>query len=160
MDNSLQRILDGMIATVRAELIPRLDDEFARGQAYGVIDLLNNLKPRIDWLVTPLFDELQEQVALLQKLAGLFATAPVAFPVAVAAPQLAAGVTAQAVEQQRNRCDEQLSAVIDWLSAQREVLPKAAFDEADTAIKAHMQRALKRELALTPKPLFGEIAKG
>lgn len=160
MDNSLQRILDGMIATVRAELIPRLDDEFARGQAYGIIDLLNNLKPRIDWLVTPLYEELQDQVALLQKLTALFASSEIAFPVQAAVPQLASGVTAHAVEQQRNELDVQLSAVIDWLALHRAKLPKAAFEEADAAIKTHMQRALKRDLALTPKPLFGEIAKG
>jgi hypothetical protein len=32
--------------------------------------------------------------------------------------------------------------------------------EAEAEIKAHLQRQLKRELSLTPKPLFGEISKG
>ena len=69
MNTSLARIIDGMIATVRSEIISRLDDEFARGQAYGVVDLLNNLKPRIDWLVTPLYEEVADQQALLERLA-------------------------------------------------------------------------------------------
>lgn len=157
MNNSLDRLIDGLIATVRAEIIPRLDDEFARGQAYGVVDVLNNLKPRIDWLATPLAEEVAEQRALLAGLGAQFG-AVAGYPAAAALPE--AGNTARDVEQLRNRLDEQICAIIDWLGVQRATLPAEQVGAAEANIKQHLQRQLKRELSLTPKPLFGEISKG
>lgn len=49
MNNSLQRLVDGMIATLRHEVIPATDGEFARGQAFGVIYMLESLKLRAEW---------------------------------------------------------------------------------------------------------------
>ena len=49
MNNSFSRLIDGMCATLRAEVLSRLDDEFARGQVFGVINLLNTFKVRADW---------------------------------------------------------------------------------------------------------------
>lgn len=157
MNNSLHRLIDGMIAQLRTEVIPRLDDEFARGQAYGVVDVLNNLKPRIDWLATPLAEEVDEQRALLASLQTAFGAEP-GFP--AAAEQPAAGVTARDIEALRNRLDGQICDAIDWLGRQRASLPAARVQESEAQIKAHLQRQLKRELSLTPKPLFGEISKG
>ena len=44
MNNSLPRLIEGMVATLRSEIIPHLDGEFARGQAFGVIYMLNNIR--------------------------------------------------------------------------------------------------------------------
>ena len=46
MNNSLPRLIDGMVATLRKEVIPRVDGDYARGQAFGVIYMLNSLKLR------------------------------------------------------------------------------------------------------------------
>ena len=157
MNNSLARILDGMITTLRNEIIPRLSDEFARGQAFGAVDLLNNLKPRIDWLVTPLFEELCDQRALLAQLAGILRDTSAPFtPVGDA---LDAGTPAHALEAERNRLDAQICALIDWLARERAALPPAVATAAEAAFKQHMQTQLKREMNLTPKPLFAEIAR-
>ena len=157
MNNSLARIIDGMIATVRGEIIARLDDEFARGQAYGVVDLLNNLKPRIDWLVTPLFEEVADQLALVERLTATFAGHPV--PALAEPAEVKPGATAFEIEQLRNRLDAFICEWIDWLAARREALPVLAVASAELALKQHMQAQLKREMSLTPKPLFAEIAR-
>ena len=49
MNNSFGRLIDGMNATLRKEVLSRLDDEFARGQVFGIINLLNTFKVRADW---------------------------------------------------------------------------------------------------------------
>jgi hypothetical protein len=49
MNNSFPRLIDGMCATLRSEVLTRLHDEFARGQVFGVINLLNTFKVRADW---------------------------------------------------------------------------------------------------------------
>lgn len=157
MNNSLARILDGMIATLRNEVIPRLDDEFARGQAFGAVDLLNNLKPRIDWLVTPLFEEVREQRALFAQLAQILRDA--AAPIPEPSEPLEAGTAAHVLEALRNEQDAQLCALIDWLALERASLPGATVAAVEAAFKQHMQAQLKREMNLTPKPLFAEIAR-
>lgn len=54
MSNSLDRLIGGIIATLRTHVIPNVTDSYARGQAIGVIDLLNNIAPRLDWARAPL----------------------------------------------------------------------------------------------------------
>jgi len=157
MNNSLARLLDGMIATLRNEIIPRLDDEFARGQAFGAVDLLNNLKPRIDWLVTPLFEEVRDQRALLAQLADILDGTGA--PLAQTVEALDAGTPAHALESVRNAQDTHICALIDWLAHERAALPPATVASAEAAFKQHMQTQLKREMSLTPKPLFAEIAR-
>ena len=49
MNIALERLFEGMIATLRADVIPRVEDPFARGQAVGLIDLINNIAPRVEW---------------------------------------------------------------------------------------------------------------
>ena len=49
MNNSFDRLIDGMCVTLRTEVLTRLDDEFARGQVFGVINLLNTFTVRADW---------------------------------------------------------------------------------------------------------------
>jgi hypothetical protein len=76
MNNSFARLVDGMCATLRAEVLPRLDDEFARGQVYGVINLLNTFKARADWAPAFLLQQLDAQARALATAAGLLATVP------------------------------------------------------------------------------------
>ena len=54
MNNSLERLIAGIMATLRADVIPNVTDAYARGQAIGVIDLLNNIAPRLEWARAPL----------------------------------------------------------------------------------------------------------
>ena len=50
MNNSFPRLIDGMCATLRTEVLSRLDDEFARGQVFGVITAI------LDWELVHLGD--------------------------------------------------------------------------------------------------------
>ena len=49
MNNSLPRLIDGMVATLRKEVIPHINGDFARGQAFGVIYMLSSIKLRAAW---------------------------------------------------------------------------------------------------------------
>ena len=160
MNNSLNRLLAGTIATLKSEIIPRLDDEFARGQAYAIIDLINNLQPRIDWLITPLYEEVRAQRQLLEQLQAVFATASIRIPITLQAAVIEPGMPAHALEQLRNALDNQICMAIDWLAQRRAQLPPELFAPADALLKQHLRTSIKRETNMTAKPLFGEIAKG
>ena len=61
MNNSFARLIDGMNATLRKEVLTRLDDEFARGQVFGIINLLNTFKVRADWSAGFLLEQIAAQ---------------------------------------------------------------------------------------------------
>jgi hypothetical protein len=69
MNNSFERLIDGMTVTLRSEVLTRLDDEFARGQVFGIINLLNNMRLRADWSVNFLQQEVNAQREALERSA-------------------------------------------------------------------------------------------
>lgn len=150
MNNTLDRLFAGLISSLHGEIIPRLDDEFARGQAYAAMDLLNNLRPRIDWAVGPLAEQIATQLAAAQRIATL---APEqALPEELKAqPQPATG---EAMRSYRDALDEHLCRVIDWLPQ----APQPQRDAVQVALNQYMKEQVRRDVSLAAKPLFGEIA--
>jgi len=158
MTNSLGRLFDGIIDALRSRVIPKIEDESARAEAYGALDLLRNLKPRVEWSVGPLHDDVASRLALVERISTLVedASAPAAPSASLAAPQL----TAAELEPMRDRLDEYLAEVLRWTAAQRAVLPPGRATEIEAAIREQQRTRLKREVKLTAPPLFGEISRG
>jgi hypothetical protein len=154
VNNSLPRILDGLIATLRSEIIPALETDFARSQAIAAIDVLNNLKPRVDWLVTPLADEVAAQRALLAELSGVLAGSGAPAPPAV--PDIAAAIPAHAVQATRDALDAHLCDLTRWLSAGRAALGPERTAAAEGLLSRHRLGEVRRQLGLTAQPLFSE----
>lgn len=157
MNNSLDRLFDGVVHALLNEVIPRLDDEFARGQAYAAADLLNNLRPRIDWAAAPLVEQIAAQEQLRLRLAPLLANRDAPLPPAAPAALPKGGSELKAL---RDRSDAVYSELIHWLAAHRAALPAIAAQAADTALREYMEAQIRREVGLAAKPLFGEIAGG
>jgi hypothetical protein len=157
MNHALDRLLDGIVQTLRLDIIPKLEGEFVRGQAFGIIYALKSLKLRTSW--SPMFlieqlDALQECGARLSAIAHLPPEAP--------RPELPATYPHDAarLEALRDAGDAKISALIVWLGAHRAVLPEDAALAADAAIKAYISRQLKHELKTSAKPMFAEISLG
>ncbi|HWK84367.1 MAG TPA: hypothetical protein VNS61_11595 [Caldimonas sp.] len=93
MNNSFPRLIDGMCATLRSEMLTRLDDEFARGQVYGVINLLNTFKVRADWSAAFLQQQIEAQRSALQGAAEVARGAKACGGGALAAPPSAKSAT-------------------------------------------------------------------
>ena len=154
MNNSLPRLIDGMVATLRSEIIPHLDGEFARGQAFGVIYMLNNIRLRADW--SPAF--LGEQLAALAELAAALQALGVE---AKFIPETARDSTdPRVLEALRDEGDRRVCALMDWLEQQRAQLPADTASALDAALFRYMNRQLKWELSTSAKPMFAEISGG
>lgn len=146
MNNSLDRLIEGIIATLRNDVIPNVTDAYARGQAVGVIDLLNNLAPRLDWARAPLDAAVAtRRAALAEGLAALGEPAPAATTPLLSPAELMA---------ERDRLDRAICALMDRLMAD------AALAPALNRLRAHLHADLKDDLRLTRRPLFAEIARG
>jgi hypothetical protein len=157
VNNSLARLIEGMVETLRLDIIPKLDGEFVRGQAYGVIYMLNSMKLRTSWSATFLCEQLNALTGLVGDLAaisGLPETAP--------RPDIPAPLPldAKALEVLRDAGDEAVSALIVWLGEHGATLPDAALAAANQAIKAYIHRQLKHELQTSARPMFAEISLG
>ena len=69
MNIALERVFEGIVKVMRADVIPNVSDPFARGQAVGVIDLINNVAARIEWARAPLLGAVKDKQRLLRVVA-------------------------------------------------------------------------------------------
>lgn len=160
MTNSLERIFDGMIDVLQSRVIPSIAEEFARGQAYGALDLLRNLKPRVEWAVGPLYDDVAAGLALARRIAALLEGAEPKPPEAPAENLERERLTATDLEPMRDRLDAHLTEVLRWLGAHPGAVPAGRADEVESVIRKEQRARLKREVKLTAPTLFGEISRG
>lgn len=157
MNNSLPRLIDGMIATLRQEIIPNLSGDFARGQAYGLIYMMNSIRLRASWSNEFLSEQLRALEEASQALAATAPHLPGAPLPAVTAPALPA---AAELEAQRAAGDKAICDLIDWLGAHRDNAPAQAVAEAEAAIARYIQRQLKWDISTSARPMFEEMSRG
>ena len=152
MNNSFPRLIDGMCAVLRAEVLTRLDDEFARGQVFGVINLLNTFKVRADWSAGFLLQQIAAQQAALDGVAAWLNEPqspglPVATPIAELLALRDAG---------NRRIDEALAR----LDAERATLAPDTAAQVETLLRQAMRAEVDIELKNSPRPLFAEMSSG
>jgi hypothetical protein len=150
MTVALKRLFEGAVATLRADVIPNIADAYARGQAVGVIDLINNIASRVEWARAPLLESAREKRRLL---------ALVAEALGEPAPQ---DVTAfeelgsAELSAERARLDAAICAAMKRAHARGDEPAR----EALGLLIRHAHDEAAAEMKLTRKPLFGEIASG
>jgi hypothetical protein len=154
----LPRLIDGMVATLRKEVIPHIDGDFARGQAYGVIYMLNSIKLRAAWSNAFLSEQLRalEEARLeLRTLAAELPGAPVPDP----SERANLPDTAE-LEAVRNAGDRRICELIDWLAANQATIAPDALARAEATIDRYLDRQSRFELTTSAKPMFVEISGG
>jgi len=155
MMNSLERLIGAVIATLRDNVIPHVGDPYARGQAIGVIDLLNNIAPRLEWARAPLVEAVAERRKALAAARALLASPPGGREDFDEASLACADSAALAAH--RDRLDGEIADLLAWTQSGEARGDVAA---ALAMLLRHMHDEIARETAMTKKPLFAEIAKG
>ena len=161
MNNSFGRLIDGMNATLRKEVLSRLDDEFARGQVFGIINLLNTFKVRADWSAGFLLQQIEAQRTAIDGVAGLMrgqaeAATLQALP-AGEAPQTVPIAELLATRDHGNRA---IGELLEWLDNQRETLGPQTANQIETLLRTAMRAEVSIELKNSPRPLFAEMSSG
>jgi hypothetical protein len=161
MNNSFSRLIDGMCATLRAEVLSRLDDEFARGQVFGVINLLNTFKVRADWSAGFLLQQISAQRAAIEGVSLLMEGQPhtASMPALshVPAPQSVPIADLLTLRDEGNRA---IGALLSWLGDERARLPAQSAAEVEELLRAAMRAEIEVELKNSPRPLFAEMSSG
>ena len=158
MNNSFPRLIDGMCATLRTEVLTRLDDEFARGQVFGVINLLNTFKVRADWSAGFLLQQITAQQAALDAVAALLPGLPAADAAAAGAlPQATPIAELLALRDEHNR---RIAVLLARLDAERHTLAPDTAAQAEALLRQAMRAEVDIELKNAPRPLFAEMSSG
>jgi len=156
MNNSLHRLIDGMVATLRSEVIPNVGTEFARGQAFGVIYMLNSIRLRAEWSGAFHGELIAAQLELSEAIEPLVAGLG-----APALPEAAApGSQARQLEALRDSNDGRICALIDWMIQNTATLGKERGAAFEAALHRYMDRQSKFELSTSAKPMFAEMSAG
>ena len=154
MNNSLDRLIGGIIATLRTHVIPNVANGYARGQAIGVIDLLNNIAPRLEWARAPLAEAVTARRNAIRAVRALLPEAPVGAE--EPSDQALASASSAELAAERDRLDGDIADLIVWVHGENARGDVAA---ATAVLRRHIHDELKREMKLTKKPLFAEISK-
>ncbi len=179
MNNSFPRLIEGMCATLRAEVLPRLDDEFARGQVFGVINLLNTFKVRADWSAGFLLQQIEVQRQALVDVAALVDGAALLEAPSLGRatpPKPLADAPAQAsiaeLLAQRDAGNAAIGQWLSWLDTERaqrrlgtEADPAAApesnaQDQAERRLRQAMRAEADSELKHSSRPMFAQMSSG
>jgi hypothetical protein len=158
VNNSLPRLIDGMIATLRGEIIPHVEGDFARGQAFGLIYMLSSIRLRAAWSNEFLLEQIRALEDASQDLEAVMADLTGAPALTVRAPSGAP--TAGELESMRDQGAARVCELIDWLAAHGAGAPAVAVARADDIIARYVHRQLKWELTTSAKPMFDEISRG
>lgn len=59
MQNSLDRILDGIARSLTEDVAPLVDDPYAKSQVMAAVELVNNLATRVEWRHEPLLADIE-----------------------------------------------------------------------------------------------------
>lgn len=158
MNNSFPRLIDGMVSVLREGVLPRLQDDFLRGQLYGVIYILNHMKVRGDWSVAWLGEELDAQHKLIGDVVRLAEGAPVP-PPAKPADALPPLLTAGELEARRNNGNAQIGELLAWFQQQGAELEPAAREAIDAALRDYMLQEARIEMRNTARSMFAEMSQ-
>ena len=159
MNNSFPRLIDGVCATLRSEVLARISDEYARSQVYGVINLLNTFKARADWSAGFLLQQIEAQRVGLAVAAEVFGAADPPTP-APALPAFATPVATPIADllALRDQGNRGLSAAGAWLDQHSGELAPADAERLAGALQAAMRAEVEIELAHSPRPMFAEMS--
>jgi hypothetical protein len=69
VQNSLERLFDGIATSLREDVAPAVDDPYARAQVSAAVELVANLAVRVEWRADLLQEEIAEARAVLETAA-------------------------------------------------------------------------------------------
>ena len=161
MNNSFGRIIDGMCATLRSEVLTRLDDEFARGQVFGVINLLNTFKARADWSAGFLLEQVAAQRDAIEAVSALLRErqSPIA-PPALSVPVVPVVPPIDDLLALRDQGNRTIVTLLKWLDREKERMPAEVAEGVEKLLRAAMRAEAAIELRNAPRPMFAEISSG
>jgi hypothetical protein len=148
----VERLIDGCLQTLREEVLPEVASRAVRARVYAVLDVLNNLRDRVEAKLAPAATEASSALDALTKLAGALREA--AKPDAAAALERA--LAAAPSEPPAARAAALRAAIAEAIAAQ----PQGLSAPEREALRPHLSAQALRDVMLLKPSLLSEISKG
>jgi hypothetical protein len=146
----VEALIDGVVRTLTDEVLPSVTTRFARGQLYAAVDVLRNLRDRIEPKAELFEAEAGSAAVALERV--IASLERIAAPVAGALAAARAGPPAERAAALRAA----LVAALELIDG----LPPERGDAARAAIREHLGAQALRDLAVLKPSLLTEISKG
>ena len=143
-------LIDGLARTLTDAVLPDVTSRFARGQLYAAVDVLRNLRDRIEPKAALLEAESASAAAALARAAAALGSA--GSPIAAALAAAPSGPPAERAAALRAA----LVAALDLIDA----LPAGRGEAAHAALTEHLAAQAMRDLMVVKPSLLTEISKG
>ena len=158
MTLSVERMIAGIVETLRDDVIPHVGDAYGRGQALGIIDLLNNFGARLDWdtaLIAREVDAKRRALVEAEALATGSDIPPDPAQSDSTQPTSAQDViTSASLLVQAADLDRAISErLLKWMA-------EGGADAAVARLRQHMHDELREEMKMVHRPSFAEISTG
>jgi len=158
MNNSFPRLIDGITTFLNDEVAPELKGDFLRGQLYGAIYILKQMRERGDWSVNFVKEELNlanELFSDVQAICDKWSlTPPDASLIDISKPE-----TATNLIEIRDSANARIERLIDWAHDTKANMPQEAWAKLDQALKQYMLQEVRTEMKYTAKSMFAEISQ-
>lgn len=148
MQNSLDRLLEGVVHALREAVLPAVDDDYARTQLLAAAEVLANVAVRVEWRCASLRSEVDGVRAVLAVAAAAVPGAgldPVRALLARAVPDDNAGLVAARVEH---------LAALAQAQGVLAALPDGTAAPARAAVAAFLRERLEADRALLRTGMF------
>ena len=149
----LERLIDGCLQTLREEVLPEVASRAVRGRVWAVLDVLHNLRDRIEEKRAPAETEAQSAEEALLRLAAALRAGP--------DPEGAADIErALAAAPEGPPAARACGAARGCWRARSRRGPRGSAEAERDALRAHLAAQAVRDLALLKPSLLAEISKG
>jgi len=147
---AIEMLLDGVMRTLRDAVLPAVQGRFARGQLFAVLDVLQNVRDRVEPKAE--LDEAEASSAHAALARALDELGPAGDPVAGALAEVPAAPPAARAAA--------LRAVMGSAFALLEGLPEDVAAPARRVLAEHLAAQAMRDVAMLKPSLLEEISKG
>jgi hypothetical protein len=152
---AIERLIDGCLETLREDVLPDVGTAFARGQVWAVMDILQNLRDRVEVKQVFAIEEAGSAEAALARTAALLRDAGCADKAGTLDSLLSAAAAA-APGERVVALREALVGALRALHAQ----PGGLSDAGREALASHLAPQTVRDIAVLKPSLLNEISKG
>lgn len=148
----LERLVDGMVNTLMQHVLPEVEGRFARGQLFAVMEVLANLRDRVEPKQSLFTAECTSAVQALEETATVLEGSAVDI-----AQTIRERIQAAPTDSPRVRTAALRQALVDALT-KVEGLPRA--QEARAPLLRHLAAQNQRELDVLSESLVYKVLKG
>jgi hypothetical protein len=150
-------LIDGCVRTLQEKVLPGVTSRFARGQLYAVLDVLQNLRDRVEEKSALQTAEADSAAGALARAAGALRGGNAdAVALADELAARAAAVPAGPPEARRDALNAALVLALERLAS----VGGPAAEAAHGAIGGHLAAQVIREVSTLKPSMFEEISRG